>query len=124
MRPYLSSFRMGSTRSTWSGWLVSGDAPRWSPTRCLLSRDALACGGYSACVLAPSLRGLETVDDAGAVPRIYGAGPVWEGLGVLDHAMVPHYQSPDHPEAPRARRSRTAARRPGLLTGRSAMATR
>ena len=80
---------------------MSGDAPRWPPARCLLSRDVLACGGYSAgaCVLAPSLRGLETVDDAGAVPRIYGAGPVWEGLGVLDHAMVPHYQSPDHPES-------------------------
>ena len=51
----------------------------------LLGRDALAYGGYSAgtCVLAPSLRGLETVDDAGAVPRAYGTEPVWDGLGVL-----------------------------------------
>ncbi len=67
----------------------------------LLGRDALAYGGYSAgaCVLAPSLRGLETVDDAGAVPRAYGTEPVWDGLGVLRHAVVPHYQSPDHPES-------------------------
>ena len=31
-------------------------------------------------------------------PAFTGAGPVWEGLGVLDHAIVRHYQSPDHPE--------------------------
>jgi dipeptidase E len=67
----------------------------------LLGRDTLAYGGYSAgaCVLAPSLRGLETVDDAGAVSRTYGAAPVWEGLGVLQHAIVPHCESPDHPES-------------------------
>lgn len=67
----------------------------------LLGRDALAYGGYSAgaCVLAPSLRGLETVDDPGAVSRAYGAEPVWEGLGVLDYASVPHCKSPDHPES-------------------------
>lgn len=67
----------------------------------LLGRDTLAYGGYSAgaCVLAPSLRGLETVDDAGAVLRAYGAEPVWEGLGVLQHAIVPHCKSPDHPES-------------------------
>lgn len=67
----------------------------------LLGRDALAYGGYSAgaCVLAPSLHGLEMVDDPDAVSRAYGAGPVWEGLGVLDYAIVPHFQSPDHPES-------------------------
>src|ERR1035438_5399933 len=38
----------------------------------LLRRDTLAYAGYSAgsCVLAPSLRGLDAVDDAAAVPRI------------------------------------------------------
>jgi dipeptidase E len=56
--------------------------------------------GYSAgpCVLSPSLRGLEAVDDAGAVSRIYGAKPIWEGLALLDEAFVPHFQSPGHPE--------------------------
>jgi dipeptidase E len=65
-----------------------------------LQRDALVYAGYSAgpYVLAPSLRGLEAVDDAGAVPRIYGASPVWVGLGVLGFSIVPHCQSPGHPE--------------------------
>lgn len=66
----------------------------------LLAADALVYAGYSAgaCVLAPSLRGLELVDDADAVERTYGAEPVWDGLGVLSEAFVPHYQSPGHPE--------------------------
>jgi dipeptidase E len=66
----------------------------------LLAVDALVYAGYSAgpCVLSPSLRGLELVDDAGAVTRIYRAEPEWDGLAVLDEAFVPHYQSPGHPE--------------------------
>jgi dipeptidase E len=67
----------------------------------LLADDALVYAGYSAgpCVLSPSLRGLETVDDADAVLRIYGSEPVWEGLAVLDKAFVPHFKSPGHPES-------------------------
>ncbi len=66
----------------------------------LLAADALVYAGYSAgaCVLSPSLRGLELVDDPGAVTRIYGSPPVWDGLALLDQAFVPHYQSPGHPE--------------------------
>ena len=66
----------------------------------LLAADALVYAGYSAgpCVLSPSLRGLELVDDADAVRRIYGSEPVWDGLGLLREAFVPHYQSPGHPE--------------------------
>ena len=55
--------------------------------------------GYSAgvCVLAPSLDGLQHVDDVDA--RAYpGAELVWEGLGVLDYLILPHYES-DHPES-------------------------
>jgi dipeptidase E len=68
-----------------------------SVLRDLLERDALVFGGYSAgpCVLSPSLRGMETADDAAAVTRIYGAQPVWDGLGILAAAFVPHYQSAD-----------------------------
>jgi dipeptidase E len=68
--------------------------------RRLLAADALVYAGYSAggCVLAPSLRGLELVDDVHAVARRYGAQPVWDGLAVLDQAFVPHYRSPGHPE--------------------------
>jgi dipeptidase E len=66
----------------------------------LLAIDALVYAGYSAgpCVLSPSLRGLELVDDPDAVTRIYGSPPVWDGLGLLDTAFVPHYRSPGHPE--------------------------
>jgi dipeptidase E len=68
--------------------------------RDLLAADALVYAGYSAggCVLSPTLRGLEVVDDAGAVMRIYGSEPVWDGLALLQEAFLPHYQSPGHPE--------------------------
>ena len=46
--------------------------------RRLLADDALVYAGYSAgpCVLSPSLRGLETVDDTDAVRCIYESEPV------------------------------------------------
>jgi dipeptidase E len=68
--------------------------------RDLLAENAQVYAGYSAgaCVLSPSLRGLEAVDDADAVQRIYGAKPVWDGLAVLAEAFIPHYRSPGHPE--------------------------
>ena len=70
--------------------------------RRLLAEDEVVYAGYSAgpCVLAPSLRGLEAVDDPDAVPATYGGPPVWDGLAVLDHAVVPHVDSPGHAESP------------------------
>lgn len=67
----------------------------------LLRGDALVHAGYSAgaCVLAPSLHGLEHCDDVTAVSRTYGTEPVLEGLGLLDRALVPHVDSPGHPES-------------------------
>lgn len=67
----------------------------------LLQKDAVVYSGYSAgpCVLAPSLRGLETVDNPDVVPEVYGDPPIWDGLGVLDYVIVPHVDSPDHPES-------------------------
>lgn len=66
----------------------------------LLADDVVAYGGYSAgiCVLAPSLRGLEGVDDPAWLKSLYKAEPVWEGLGLLSYRIVPHVGSPDHPE--------------------------
>ena len=66
----------------------------------LLTADALVYAGYSAgpCVLSPTLRGLDAVDDPEAVRRVHGSEPVWDGLGVLDEMFVPHYRS-DHPES-------------------------
>jgi dipeptidase E len=67
----------------------------------LLAADALVYAGYSAgaCVLSPSLRGLELVDDAEAVVRTYGSPPLWDGLALLHEVFVPHYRSPGHPES-------------------------
>jgi len=66
----------------------------------LVRRDALIYGGYSAgpCVLAPSLRGLEICDDPSLVLATYGVPAIWEGMGLLPYAIVPHYESPAHPE--------------------------
>ncbi len=61
--------------------------------------NAVLYGGYSAgvCVLAPSLKGLELVDDTTKRPYPQQQELVWEGLNLIDYAVVPHYQS-DHPE--------------------------
>jgi dipeptidase E len=66
----------------------------------LLRRDAIVFAGYSAgpCVLAPSLAGLELVDDPEEVQETYGVAPIYTGLGILDFAFVPHFESPGHPE--------------------------
>lgn len=61
----------------------------------LLVEDAVAYGGNSAgvCILSPSLRGIELVDDPAHVPDGYEAAIIWEGLGVLPYMVVPHYRS-------------------------------
>ncbi|MBI2573349.1 Type 1 glutamine amidotransferase-like domain-containing protein [Candidatus Woesearchaeota archaeon] len=63
-----------------------------------LMKTDLVYAGYSAgiCVLAPSLRGLDIVDDPKQNP--YKTKVIWEGLGILDYLILPHYQS-DHPES-------------------------
>lgn len=55
--------------------------------------------GYSAaaCVLAPTLHGLQQVDDPSAHPYS-NSTVIWEGLGLLDYLILPHYKS-DHPES-------------------------
>jgi dipeptidase E len=65
-----------------------------------LREDTIVYAGYSAgpCVLAPSLHGLELCDFPQHVTQIWGGEPVWDGLGILDHAFVPHVDSPGHHE--------------------------
>ena len=81
----------------------------------LIEGDLVAYGGYSAgvCVLAPSLRGLEEVDDLSMLRALYDADPIWDGLGVLDYSIVPHVQSPDHPESEACDRLATKYRNAG-----------
>jgi dipeptidase E len=62
--------------------------------------DEFVYAGYSAgiCVLAPSFKGLELVDDPEVAKNLFNEDVVWEGLGLLDYLPVPHYKS-DHPES-------------------------
>ena len=57
-------------------------------------------GGYSAgiCVLGPSLKGLELVDSTTHYPYDDKPEVIWEGLGILDYSIVPHFDS-EHPES-------------------------
>jgi dipeptidase E len=81
----------------------------------LIEADAVAYGGYSAgvCVLAPTLRGLEDVDDPSVLRGLHDADPIWDGLGVLDYSIVPHVDSPDHPEGDACDRLATRYRAAG-----------
>lgn len=59
----------------------------------------LVYAGYSAgvCVLSPSLKGLETVDDPNIIQEGYNKDIIWDGLGLINFAFAPHYKS-SHPE--------------------------
>lgn len=72
----------------------------------MLERDEIVYGGYSAgaVVAAPSLEGIHLMDDPDDVPPGYDPETVWDGLGLIDHAIVPHYRSP-HPETAAADRA-------------------
>jgi len=71
-----------------------------------LAEDSLVYGGWSAgaCVAGAKLRGLHRMDDPDAVAPGYDAAPIWEGLGLVDFAIVPHFAS-DHAEAEAAARA-------------------
>ncbi|MGB3024008.1 MAG: Type 1 glutamine amidotransferase-like domain-containing protein [Candidatus Saccharimonadales bacterium] len=62
--------------------------------------EAVVYAGYSAgvCVLAPSLHGIELVDPTDQLGDGYDSEIIWEGLGIIDYAIAPHYKS-DHPES-------------------------
>lgn len=66
----------------------------------LLKKDDILYGGYSAgvCVLAPTLKGMELVDDPNVHPYDAQKEIFWDGVGILDYTIVPHYKS-DHPES-------------------------
>ena len=65
----------------------------------LVKKKDILYGGYSAgiCVLAPTLHGIELMDDKTQQPYGKQSEIIWEGLGFLDYYIVPHYKS-DHPE--------------------------
>ena len=69
-------------------------------TKELQEREDFVYGGYSAgcCVLSPTLKGLQTVDEPYDYPYEGLKETIWEGLGVIDYMFLPHYDS-DHPES-------------------------
>jgi dipeptidase E len=71
----------------------------------MLDNDEIVYGGFGAgaAVAAPGLVGMQLFDDAEDVPTGYEAETVWDGLGLIDHSIVPHYRSP-HPETAAAER--------------------
>lgn len=64
-----------------------------------LAADRFVYAGYSAgpCVLAPSLAGLELCDSTEDCRATHGEVR-FDGLAVLDRPVVPHLDSPGHPE--------------------------
>lgn len=66
----------------------------------LLKRDDFVYSGYSAgiCVLAPSIKAIQIVDNPTDRPYKELQETIWEGLGYLDYIILPHYKS-DHPES-------------------------
>lgn len=64
-----------------------------------LAADQFVYGGFSAgsCVLAPSLAGLEACDPPEVCLATCG-NVRYDGLAVLDRPVVPHLNSPQHPE--------------------------
>lgn len=66
----------------------------------MLKKDEIVYTGYSAgwCVLAPSLHGLEIVDNPNDNANGYPKKVIWSGLNIIDYRACPHYKS-DHPES-------------------------
>ena len=64
-----------------------------------MKRRDFLYGGYSAggCVLSPKLDHLQNVDKPYDIPY-KDKEVIWEGLGLIDFAFLPHYKS-DHPES-------------------------
>lgn len=65
-----------------------------------VKNGTLVYAGFSAgsVVITPTLRGIELVDDPHNIPTYYDSEVIWDGLGIVDFCIVPHYKS-DHPES-------------------------
>jgi dipeptidase E len=63
------------------------------------ANEAFVYAGYSAagCVLSPSLKAYAIVDQPDT-PYPESKEIIWEGLGLIDFAFMPHFDS-DHPES-------------------------
>lgn len=66
----------------------------------LLKENKIVYAGFSAacCVLHKDLHGIEITDDPNITPEGYDKEIIWRGLGLIDFAIVVHYDS-DHSES-------------------------
>ncbi len=66
----------------------------------LCKKEDFVYGGYSAagCVLSPSLKCYQIVDSPSVFPYEENKEILWHGLGMIDFAFMPHFDS-DHPES-------------------------
>lgn len=74
--------------------------------RDMLDADEIAYGGFSAgaVVATPTLRGIDLIDEPTQLAAGYSEEVVWDGMGLVDFSIVPHYRS-DHPEADAAEKA-------------------
>ena len=81
----------------------------------MLHRDAIVYGGFSAgaCVAAPTLKGIDLMDEPETVHKLYSSDPIYEAMNLVDFSIVPHYQS-DHPESEMANNSVAFLQEEGL----------
>ncbi len=66
----------------------------------LFKKEGIIYGGYSAgvCVLAPTLKGIDLIDDPKVNPYTNQEEIIWDGVDLLDYTILPHYKS-DHFES-------------------------
>jgi dipeptidase E len=67
----------------------------------LMQRNDFVYGGYSAagCVLSKKLDAYQIVDDATDMPYAEQKEVIWEGIGLIDFAFLPHFDSDHHESA-------------------------
>jgi len=77
--------------------------------------DEIAYGGFSAgaVIAAPTLEGIQLIDDPEIAPEGYPNEVIWDGLGWTNFVIIPHWQS-DHPEATAAEVARDYLQKKGL----------
>lgn len=66
----------------------------------MVESEAIVYAGFSAgsVVATKTLRGIDIIDDPEQIPPGYSSEVIWEGLGLVNFSIAPHYKS-EHPES-------------------------
>ena len=66
----------------------------------LVKDNKIVYAGFSAgpCLVTPTLHGVEHCDPVDDIPEGYSREIIWDGLGLVDKSIAPHYKS-DHYES-------------------------